>query len=289
MNKATKEKLRLIALILPFIILFTIFTTLPIFSAFPLSFGKINLLGEISWSGFDLWESLSEDPAFWSCLKNTLFFSLLIAPVLFSISTVTAFLASRRNKIWIFIIFCLPFFTAAPVSFDYLFSNGATGFFNSLSISGGHSPKTFSDEFSTLLLSELWLSFGLSFIMLYFGFKKLPKNYRDAIAIEESPALFFELYNSLYLMPKKLLITGAIAISNGVIAGGNYPFSNHPLTLAAYAKKLIRSHRSDSASCVILLLYLLIAFICVIAWLMIRYLPGLIRILKARLFKREAK
>lgn len=100
MSKERKRKLFLTALafMLPFLILYTVFTIWPVIQGFYVSMHKWGLMGKQKYVGFDNYIKFSTDKKFWSSLKNTCTFVVITTPMLVIVALVLALLADRKTK-----------------------------------------------------------------------------------------------------------------------------------------------------------------------------------------------
>ena len=112
MSKARKRKTFFVAMafILPFFILYTVFTIWPVIQGFYVSLHKWGLMGKLKYVGFDNYTKFLRDKNFWGALKNTAFFTLITTPMLVITALVLALLANRATKMKksLRVIFYLP-------------------------------------------------------------------------------------------------------------------------------------------------------------------------------------
>ncbi|MCI6004444.1 MAG: sugar ABC transporter permease [Blautia sp.] len=96
--------------ILPFFILFTIFTIYPVIQGIWVSLNKWNLMGCQKFVGLENYEKMFSDAKFWTTLKNTCFFTVITAPLIVVVSLVFALLANRpvRYKKFLRIAYYVP-------------------------------------------------------------------------------------------------------------------------------------------------------------------------------------
>ena len=101
MSKARKRRIFLtaIAFILPFFILYTVFTIWPVIQGFYVSLHKWGLMGKQSFIGFDNYAKFIGDKNFWKALKATTFFVIITTPMLVILSMILAMLANRATKL----------------------------------------------------------------------------------------------------------------------------------------------------------------------------------------------
>lgn len=100
MSKKRKRKTLMTALlfILPFFILYTIFTIWPVIQGFYVSLHKWGLMGKLKYIGFDNYAKFIGDKNFWGALKNTFIFVIITTPLLVIIAMILAMFANRPTK-----------------------------------------------------------------------------------------------------------------------------------------------------------------------------------------------
>ena len=98
--KKQKRRAAVTALIfiLPFFILFTLFTVYPIIQGVWVSLNKWSMMGRQSYIGLENFEKLFSDSKFWDSLKHTCFFVVICAPLIVVASLALAIMANRPVK-----------------------------------------------------------------------------------------------------------------------------------------------------------------------------------------------
>lgn len=101
MSKQRKRKyfFTALAFMLPFLILYTVFTIWPVIQGFYVSLHKWGLMGKQEFVALDNYKKFLEDKNFWSALGNTVKFVILAAPMLVVVSMLLAMLANRPTKL----------------------------------------------------------------------------------------------------------------------------------------------------------------------------------------------
>ena len=84
--------------ILPFFVLFTIFTVYPIVQGVWVSLNKWSMMGRQKYVGLENFEKLFSDSKFWAALQHTCIFVVFCAPLIVVISLILALLANRQVK-----------------------------------------------------------------------------------------------------------------------------------------------------------------------------------------------
>jgi multiple sugar transport system permease protein len=81
----------------PALLLFTVFTVIPVFMALYLSFTNYDVVSRSDWVGLANYKRLWEDVIFWTSFKNIVYFAVLYIPlsVIFSLGLALLFFRSR--------------------------------------------------------------------------------------------------------------------------------------------------------------------------------------------------
>lgn len=198
MSKAKKRKTFLVAMafILPFFILYTVFTIWPVIQGFYVSLHKWGLMGKLKFIGFDNYTKFLGDKNFWGALKNTAFFTLITTPMLVITAMVLAMLANRatRMKKGLRIIYYLPSVLSVSVaSFiaKYTFTP-YTGLVNGTLHSIGALPKDKELQWLqnpnlvwiTISLMTVWWTIGFSMLLYLSALQDISNNIYEASAID---------------------------------------------------------------------------------------------------------
>ena len=198
MSKAKKRKTFLVAMafILPFFILYTVFTIWPVVQGFYVSLHKWGLMGKLKFVGFDNYTKFLGDKNFWGALKNTAFFTLITTPMLVITAMVLAMLANRatRMKKGLRIIYYLPSVLSVSVaSFiaKYTFTP-YTGLVNGTLHSIGALPKDKELQWLqdpnlvwiTISLMTVWWTIGFSMLLYLSALQDISNDIYEASAID---------------------------------------------------------------------------------------------------------
>ena len=189
--------------VLPFVVVFLIFSVYPVFRTLYLSFtnAKIAGVGEMKWIWFDNYKRVFTDKFFWRGLWNTVRIwavnIVLQLGLAFLLTIVFSDIKYKIKGLGIFrVIYYLPNLIAAT-SIAFLFNtllDWRFGTFNQI-ISGIY--KIFGARYNpidwigspntagyTIAVISAWMWFGNSFIMLMAGVQGISKDYFEAAAID---------------------------------------------------------------------------------------------------------
>ena len=244
----------------PFLVLFTLFTIIPVLYAMGLSFTHFNLLEPPRYAGWANYrELLVDDDVFLKAVANTAKFAVFTGPVGYILAYLMAWLISqipKRLKLLYTLAFYVPSLTSTVVTgliVSYFFSGDRYGFINNLMIQWGlfEEPLNFLVDkkymLNVLIVVQLWMSMGTGFLAFIGGFTTIPRDTYEAGLVDGVRNRFQELwYITLPQMKPQLLfaavlqIVAALAVSDLSVALFGFPSAN-------YAGHTILTHMSDYA------------------------------------------
>lgn len=239
------EKLPLVIMLLPFVILFFGFTVLPIISSVVLSFFNYDMIHQLSFAGLDNYMTmLLEDDVFWICVKNTVMFAVITGPVGFLLSFVLAWMINELNRgmrtVLSFLFYSPALMGNVYFIWEVFFSGDSYGYANSLLQSLGLivEPilwfKSAQYAFTLVVIIQLWCSMGVSFLANISGLQNVNEELYEAGAIDGIRNRWAELwYITLPSMKEIILfscvmqIQSAFSISGIVSQLCGYPSVNY--------------------------------------------------------------
>jgi len=242
----------------PFLILFIVFTLIPVAVSAGLSFTNYNMLQPPKWLGVANYQLLlAEDDIFIMAIKNTIIFSLISGPLGYCMSFLAAWVINQlKFKKAFALAFYAPSITsgvAMGVVWMYFFSSDRYGLFNHLLIQIGliYEPILWNLDSDTILgvviFISVWMSMGTGFLVFLAGFQNISRELYEAAQIDGIKNKFQELwYITLPLMKPQMLFgaINSIVASMGVfdiaVAVAGMPSPN-------YAAHTIVSHLYDYA------------------------------------------
>ncbi len=235
-------------MLLPFFLLFFVFTVLPTAAALPIAFTDFKLPGAPSFAGFGNFRDLfSKNDLFISALKNTLLSLLITGLGGFVLNILAAWLISPlrgRVKTLFTVIFCLPsFLYGAFAVWGMVLGEGMDSPLNSVLMSLGivTSPVDWLDSSpaSILLvqLVRLWGTFGIGFLVTLAGFDEAYENHElyDAARIDGLSNRFWHLiFVTIPLSAPRLALAAALQIAAAFSAGSAFTTTPANMTLTDY-------------------------------------------------------
>lgn len=216
---------------MPFLLLFTVFTILPILSSVGLSFTYFNMLQPPTFIGLDNYvRLLLEDDVFLIALRNTLLFALITGPLSYILSFVFAWFINdfpRGLRTFLTFLFYAPSL-AGNVYFiwTYIFSDDSVGLLNSTLLRLGavnESIQWLTDvRYNNIVVVVviLWLSMSVGFLSFVAGLQSMDQSLYEAGAVDGVGNRFQELwYITLPQMVPQLLFGAVMQISTSFAIG----------------------------------------------------------------------
>lgn len=226
----------------PFLILFTLFTIIPIVSSIALSFTSFDMLQRPRFTGFTNYvRLLLDDDIFLLVFKNTLVFAFITGPVSYVLSFLLAWMINEyrpfARSIWT-LIFYAPSLAGTAIFYIWpiIFSGDVYGLLNSFLMRTGIIQEQIDFLGNTdyilgvLLTVQIWLSFGAGFLSFIAGLQNVDNTLYEAGRIDGIKNRWQELwYITIPSMKPQLLfgavmqISGSFSVSEVIRQVGGFP------------------------------------------------------------------
>lgn len=198
MSKARRRKTFLIAMIfiLPFFLLYTVFTIWPVIQGVYVSLHKWGLMGKQEFVGFANYAKFIQDDNFWKALWHTLFFTLITTPLLVITALALALLANRATKMkrGLRIIYYLPSVLSVSVaSFiaKYTFTpytGLANGLLHAVGILAPNEELQWLQDpdlvWITISFMTVWWTVGFPMLLYLSALQDIPREVYEAASID---------------------------------------------------------------------------------------------------------
>ncbi|MBQ9765758.1 MAG: sugar ABC transporter permease [Lachnospiraceae bacterium] len=205
----------------PFLILFTIFTVIPVIYALGLSFTNYNMLQAATWAGVDNYRLLFlDDSVFMTAISNTLTFSIIVGPTGYLMSFFAAWVINQlKAKRAFALAFYAPSITSGiAMSTVWLvaFSSDRQGYINNFLINLGFidQPILWNTDpnyiMTVIIIIQLWMSMGTGFLVFLAGLQNVDRSLYEAGAIDGVKNKLQELFYITLPSMKPQLLFGAI-------------------------------------------------------------------------------
>ena len=244
----------------PFLILFTLFTIIPVVTSIGMSFTYYNVMEPPKFIGLSNYKLLFvDDDIFLKAIGITLKFAFITGPIGYVLSFLLAWLISQipiKYRFFYTLCFYTPSITSATamsVVWLYLFAGDRKGLLNYYAMKLGiiDEPYLFLQNVHSIvpviIIVSLWMSMGVGFLAFLAGLQNVPKDLYEAGAID---GIRFRWQQLLYItVPsvKPQLLFGAVLqiVSSLTIFDVSIQLVGLPSPL--YAGHTIMAHLFDYA------------------------------------------
>jgi multiple sugar transport system permease protein len=219
--KEVKQNKHNYILMAPYVILFLTFTIIPVFMSLGISFTYFNLLETPRFIGLDNYAKLLlDDDVFIIALKNTLILAVVTGPVSYLLAFVFAWLINElkpKLRAFMTLIFYAPSISGnAFLIWLLIFSGDVHGYANAILMNLGFidNPILWLKDpdfmLGVIILVQLWLSLGVSFLAFIAGLQSVDKTLYEAGAIDGIRNRWQELWYITLPSMKPQLLFGAV-------------------------------------------------------------------------------
>lgn len=217
----TGDKIRLSIMISPFLILFMLFTVVPVFSSIVLSFFRYDMLNTPTFYGLkNYFRMFVEDEIFIISLKNTLKFSIVTGPLGFMLSFVLAWMINElgpKSRAFLSFLFYSPALMGnVYFIWQVMFSGDSYGYVNSLlqSLNIINDPIQWFQNtkyaMTLVMIVQLWMSMGVSFLANIAGLQNVSVSLYEAGAVDGIKNRWAELWYITLPSMKNILLFSAV-------------------------------------------------------------------------------
>ena len=246
-------------MVAPFVILFTIFTVVPVLLSIAFSFTDFNMLQVPSIIWFDNYIRLFlDDDIFMTACQNTLVFAVIVGPVSYLMSLMVAWFInelSPKIRAVVTLVFYAPSISGeAYLIWKTLFSGDSYGWANAWLLKLGIITKEiqwFEDADYVMplcIIVALWCSLGTSFLSFIAGLQGIDRSYYEAGAVDGIKNRWQELWYITLPSMKPQLMFGAIMAITGAFGFGSVVTALCGFPSVDYAAHTIMHHLEDYGS-----------------------------------------
>lgn len=243
----------------PFLILFAIFTVIPVIATIAISFTNFNVLETPDFVGWQNYINLFvHDEIFMKALSNTLVYAVITGPLGFIIAFVVAWILNEMSDIiravMTFIVYIPTISGTAFVVWKLIFDGDVYGYANSFLMSFGFIDEpiqwltTEAYIMPIIIIVQLWMSMGTGFLAMRAGFSSIDTTLYEAAAVDGVKNRFQELFYITVPAMGPHLMTAAVLQISGMFANANVSSNLVGSPSTNYAGHLIIQHLSDYSS-----------------------------------------
>jgi len=244
-SKKFSENASYYILLAPFMVLFFIFTVLPVLSSIFLSFTSYDMISSPKFFGINNYlRMIIGDEVFSKAVRNTLVFAVVTGPVSFILSFLLAWMINEFNaalRVALSFLFYAPALTGNTYFvWQVAFSGDSYGYLNNLLISLGFITEPINwfrnvqYNMTILVIVQLWMSLGISFLANIAGLQNVNRELYEAGAIDGIKNRWYELWYITLPSMKSILLFGVVmqiqatfSIGNVITTLAGYPSVNN--------------------------------------------------------------
>lgn len=245
--------------LLPFLVLFIVFSFVPVAVAMYYSLTNYNMIQPAQFVGLQNYSQLLlDDDVFLISLKNTLLFAVITGPVGYLASFFMAWVITlvKRGRGFFSLMFYAPSLTSGVAMANIwmiLFSGDRYGYINHLLLRWGliMEPILWTKDAAyvmpVIMIISVWMSMGTGFLAFLAGFQNMDPSLYEAGRVDGIKSRFQELrYITIPMMKPQMLfgavnaIVGAFGVFDVATAVAGMPSPN-------YAAHTIVAHLYDYA------------------------------------------
>ena len=244
------------ALMAPFLILFALFTLIPIVYSVVISFTNFNIFTPPTFVGWDNYlRMFFDDDVFIIAIRNTLIFALVTGPVSYVLCFVFAWLINElRPKVRavVTLIFYAPVLSGTAFTvWSFIFSSDQYGLLNGYLMELGilREPMGWLTDPAYILFVvifvQLWMSLGTGFLSFIAGLQGVDRTLYEAGLVDGVHNRFQELWYITLPVMKPQLLFGAVMqiVSSFSVADVSVRLAGFPST--QYAAETLVTHIMD--------------------------------------------
>ena len=244
------------AMIAPFVIIFTLFTVVPVLLSIAFSFTDFNMLQVPSIVWFENYTRLFlDDDIFMTACQNTLVFACIVGPVSYLMSLMVAWFInelSPKIRAFVTLIFYAPSISGeAYLIWKTLFSSDSYGWANAWLMKLGliESEIAWFEDADYIMplciIVALWCSLGTAFLSFIAGLQGIDRSYYEAGAVDGIRNRWQELWYITLPSMKPQLMFGAIMAITGSFGFGGVVTALCGFPSVDYAAHTIMHHLED--------------------------------------------
>ena len=278
---AKKERIDFHLILIPFMGTFFLFSILPVLASIVLSFFDYDMLSKPIFVGLENYiRMFTSDSIFFKSLGNTFKFAVIAGPLGYILAFVLAWMINEFAgpiRVFLTFVFYVPSLVGnALFIWQIMFSGDSYAYINNFLISFGlitEPIQWFQDtsyNFTIILIVQLWMSMGISFLANIAGLQNVSVELYEAGAIDGIKTRWHELWyitmpsmKTILLFSAVMQIQGVFSISSIIKSLAGYPsVKNSVDTLVSYIEDVgMTRFEMGYAAALSVFLFIIILFI----------------------------
>lgn len=264
--------------LLPFTILYTVFTIYPVLQGGYISFFKWNLMGKQAYVGLDNYKTIFGDSFFWLALWNTTKFVLYSTPVIMVSSLGLALLANRATKakrvyrtiyflpnlLSVSVISYIAIFMAQPYDMGFL-----SKLMHTLGVDQSYEIFWLKDKhlaWVTVVVATMWWTQGYNMMLYVSALQDIPDRLYEAASIDGatpkqqlfSITLPMLKRTTLLILMLQIIASFKVYAQIKLITGGGPGRATRPLIQYIYEQAFTKQKLGPACAMSVVLFFILI-------------------------------
>lgn len=214
----------------PFMILFIVFTVIPVVMSLPIGFTDFDMVNRPDFVGLENFETLFlSDRTFIKSIRVTLIFAFITGPLSYVLCFFLAWLINEmppKLRTVFTLVFYIPSLANVYTVWQLIFSGDMNGYLNAVLIDLNiiTAPIQWLTDgryvLGASIVVQLWISLGAGFLALSAGFRSIDRTQYEAGAIEGIRNRWQELvYITIPSMKPQMLFAAVMQIVSSFTAG----------------------------------------------------------------------
>ncbi len=243
----------------PFLLLFSVFTVIPVLATIVISFTDYNVLGTPNFVGWQNYINLFvHDEIFMKSMSNTLVYAVITGPVGFIMAFLVAWvlneMSSLLRAVLTFVVYVPTLSGTAYTIWKLIFDGDVYGYANSFLMSFGFIDEPIqwltTEQYilPIIIIVQLWLSMGVGFLAMRAGFSSVDKSLYEAAAVDGVKNRLQELFYITIPAMGPHLMTAAVLQITSMFANSAISENLAGSPSTNYAGHLIIQHLNDYSS-----------------------------------------
>jgi len=244
----------------PFLILFCVFTIIPVIATIVISFTNYNVLETPQFVGWQNYINLFvHDDIFMKSMSNTLVYAVITGPSGFIMAFIVAWILNDMRSDFVralltFIVYVPTLSGTAFIIWKLIFDGDVYGYANSFLISFGFINEpiqwltTEAYILPIIIIVQLWMSMGTGFLAMRAGFSSVDRSLYEAAAVDGVKNRFQELFYITIPAMGPHLMTAAVLQITSMFANAAISENLVGSPSTNYAGHLIIQHLNDYSS-----------------------------------------
>ncbi|MCP3763467.1 sugar ABC transporter permease [Domibacillus sp. A3M-37] len=251
------------------------FSLIPVIYALVLSFMKWDGFGAKTFVGLDNFMQQFQNPDFWTAMKNTVYYMVLVIPPQIALALLIAVALNKvKGKEFYRVLFFMPVVTSS-VSIGVIWMwilNGDFGILNQLLGNVGiEGPQWLSDTkwvIPSIAILSIWWGLGTNMVIFLAGLQGIPRSYYEAAQMDGATKWHQFWHITIPLLSPTTFFIAIMAVIGSfqvfdqafVMTNGGPAKASYTLVFHIYKQGFIDFKMGESAAAAMILFVIILIF-----------------------------